>query len=77
LLNTHRQWKLEQVTWDNNRDVARLCKDRIRKTKAQLELDLARSIKKDKKGFYKYINWKWKVQGGLASLVRNTGRQQT
>lgn len=56
LLNTHRQWKLEQVTWDNNRDVARLCKDRIRKTKAQLELDLARSIKKDKKGFYKYIS---------------------
>lgn len=77
LLNTHRQWKLEQVTWDNNRDVTRLCKDRIRKTKAQLELDLSRSAKKDKKGFDKYINWKWKVQGGLTSLVSNTGRQQT
>ena len=39
--------------------------------KAQLELDLARGTKKDKKG---YINWKRKDQGGVLSPVNNIGR---
>ena len=28
----------------------------VRKAKVQLELNLARGVKKDKKGFYKYIS---------------------
>ena len=52
----HRQWKQGQVTWEEYRDSARLSRVRVRKAKARLELDLARGAKKDKKGFYGYIN---------------------
>jgi len=50
----HRQWKQGQVSWEEYKEVARLCRDGVRKTKAQLELNLARSAKKNKKDlFYK------------------------
>ena len=58
----HRQWKQGQVTWEEYRVAARLCGDEVRKAKAQLELDLARGAKKNKKGFYRYISMKKKVQ---------------
>lgn len=34
------------------RDKARICGDGIRKAKAQMEQDLARDMKNNKKGFY-------------------------
>ena len=34
---------------------------------------MARGAKKNKKGFYRYINWKRKVQEGIPFLVSNTG----
>ena len=46
----------------------------VRKAKVQLELNLARGVKKDKKGFYRYISWKRKVQEDILSLVSGTGR---
>ena len=51
----HKQWKQGQVTWEEYKDAARLCRDRVRKAKIQLELDLAGDTK-NKKGFYRYIN---------------------
>ena len=51
----HRQCKQGQVTWEEYRDAARLCRDVVRKAKAQLELDLARNVNKNKKGFYRYM----------------------
>jgi len=56
------------------RDAARLCRDGVRKAKDQLEMDLARGAKNNKKGFYRYINQKNKIQEGIASLVSNTTR---
>ena len=47
----HRQWKQGQATWEEYGDAARLCGVRVRKDKAQLNLDFARSTKKDKKGW--------------------------
>ena len=32
-----------------------MCRDRIRKVKVQKELNLARDVKNNKKGFYRYI----------------------
>ena len=32
-----------------------MCRDRIRKAKAQMELNLVRDVKDNKKGFYRYI----------------------
>ena len=58
----HRQWKQGQVTWEEYRDAAHLCRDGVRKAKAQLELNLARDAKNNKKGFYRYINQKRKLK---------------
>ena len=35
-----------------------MCRDRIRKAKAQKELNLARDVKNNKKGFFRYIRRK-------------------
>lgn len=53
------------------------CSDGIRKSKAPLELDLARDAKKNTKGFYRYINQKGKVQEVRFSLVSNADRLVT
>jgi len=38
-----------------------MCREKIRKAKAQLELSLATEVKENKKLFYKYINRKRKT----------------
>ncbi|KAK4826490.1 hypothetical protein QYF61_009563 [Mycteria americana] len=38
-------WKKGQATQENHKDVVRLCREKIRSTKAQLELNLATAIK--------------------------------
>ena len=48
--------------WEDYRDAAGLCRAGVRKAKAQLELDLARGVKKKKKDFKRYINRKREVQ---------------
>ncbi|KAK4811070.1 hypothetical protein QYF61_016356 [Mycteria americana] len=58
----HRQWKQGQVSWEEYRDTARLCRDGVRKAKAWLELNLARDTKNNKKGFYRYVSQKRKVK---------------
>ncbi|KAK4824408.1 hypothetical protein QYF61_014719 [Mycteria americana] len=45
----HRQWKQGQVSWEEYRDAAWLCRDGVRKAKAQLELNLARDAKNNKR----------------------------
>ena len=52
----HRKWKQRQVPWEECRNAADLCRDGVRKAKAQLQLNLARSGKKRKKAFYRYLN---------------------
>ena len=49
----HRQWKQDQVNWEEYRDAAGLCRDRTSKAKAQLELDLAKGARKNKNSFYR------------------------
>ncbi|PKU49591.1 rna-directed dna polymerase from mobile element jockey-like [Limosa lapponica baueri] len=72
-MGIHRKWKKGQATWEEYRDVARLCRDEVREAKAQLELDLARDIKKNKKGFYRYINQKRKVKENVPPLLSSNG----
>ena len=73
----HRQWKQGQVLWEEYKEAARLCRDGVRKAKAQLELNLARDAKKNKKGFYRYLNQKGEVQQCVPTLVSDTGRLVT
>ena len=42
------------MSWEEYTAVVHVCRDRIRKAKAQMELNLVRDVKDNKKGFYRY-----------------------
>jgi len=73
----HRQWKQGLVSWEEYRDAAWLCRDGVRKTTAQLEQNLARDAKNNKKGFYRYVSQKRKVKESVSSLMSKTGKLVT
>jgi len=58
----HRQWEQEQVSWEEYRDAAWLCRSDIRKAKVWLELNLARDAKNSKNSGYRYVSQKRKVK---------------
>ena len=45
----YRKWKKGCVSWEEYRTVVHVCRDRIRKAKAQMELNLERDVKDYKK----------------------------
>ncbi|KAJ7418265.1 hypothetical protein WISP_59859 [Willisornis vidua] len=45
-------WKKGQATWEECRDIARVCLDVKRKTKVHLESNLARDVKDNQSGFF-------------------------
>ncbi|KFP92756.1 hypothetical protein N329_00492, partial [Haliaeetus albicilla] len=67
----HRWWKQGQVSWEEYRDAARLCRDWVRK--AKVELNLVRDAKNNK-GFYRYVSQKRKVKESVSSLMSTTGK---
>ena len=62
----HRQWNQGRVSWEEYREAAQMCRDEIRKAKAQLELNLARDAKNNKKGFYTYVGQKRKIKENVS-----------
>jgi len=56
------------VTQKDYRDLVRSCREKIRKSKAQLELILATNVRNNKKCFYKYINNKKRAKENLHPL---------
>ncbi|MFV1168848.1 hypothetical protein QMK97_29500, partial [Klebsiella pneumoniae] len=66
-------WKQGRVTWEEYRDAVRTCRRRIRKAKAQVELNLARDVKNNMKAFYRYIGQKRQAEMGIPSLVNLKG----
>ena len=70
-------WKKGQATEEDYKDVARLCREKIRKAKAHLELNLATAIKDNKKSFYKYINAKRRTKENLHPLLDARGNLVT
>ena len=73
----HRQWKQGLASWEEYRDAARLCRDGVRKAKAQLELNLARDVKNNKKSFYRYVSRKKVVKESVPRLMSETGKLAT
>ncbi|KFR08823.1 hypothetical protein N306_10297, partial [Opisthocomus hoazin] len=73
----HRQWKQGLASWEEYREAARLGRDGVRKVKAQLELNLARDAKNNKKGFYRYVSQKKKVKESVPRLMSKTGKLVT
>uniref|UniRef100_A0A8C3LJD3 Reverse transcriptase domain-containing protein n=1 Tax=Chrysolophus pictus TaxID=9089 RepID=A0A8C3LJD3_CHRPC len=66
-------WKKGRATQKEYREVVKMCREKIRKAKAQLELNLAAGIKRNKKPFYKYINGKRRTKENLHSLLDEAG----
>ncbi|PKU45115.1 rna-directed dna polymerase from mobile element jockey- hypothetical protein [Limosa lapponica baueri] len=53
----HRQWKQQQVSCEEYRNGAWLCRDAVRKAKAQMELNLAKDAKNNKNAGDVWICW--------------------
>ncbi|GAB0181631.1 mitochondrial enolase superfamily member 1 [Grus japonensis] len=66
-------WKQGQATWEDYRDAANLCREKIHVAKAQLELKLASTVGDNKKGFFKYVNNKRRTRENIGSLLNENG----
>jgi len=60
--------KKGQATQEDYKGVVRLCRKKIRRSKAHLELSLATAVKDNKKCFCKYISNKRRVKENLHPL---------
>ena len=69
-------WKKGQTTQKEYK-VAKMCREKIRRAKAQLELKLAAGVKRNMKLFYKYINSKRRTKENLDSLLDEAGSVTT
>lgn len=56
------------MVWEMYRDTKKMCRNGIWKAKAQLELNLARDAKNNKKRFYRFISQNRKTEQFLAFL---------
>ena len=70
-------WKKGRATQKEYKEVVKMCREKIRKAKAQLELKLAAGVKGNKKLFYKYINSKRRTRENLHSLLDEAGNVTT
>ncbi|KAK4810837.1 LOW QUALITY PROTEIN: hypothetical protein QYF61_008809 [Mycteria americana] len=70
-------WKKGQATQEDYKGVARLCREKIRRAKAKLELNLATAVKKNKNYFIKYISSKRRAKENLQPLVDGGGNTVT
>jgi len=66
-------WKEGQATGEEYRKVVRACRDAMRKAKIHLELNLARDVKNNKKGFLNYISSKGKTGDNVGPLLNKVG----
>jgi len=69
----HGMWKEGQATWEEYRSVDKACREAMRKAKVHLELNLAKDIKDNKKGFFKYISSKRKTRENVGLLLNELG----
>jgi len=69
----YRSWKEGLATWKEYKTVVRGCREATRKAKASLELNLARGVKDNKKGFFKYIADKTSTRGNVGPLMNEVG----
>ncbi|XP_042743410.1 uncharacterized protein LOC122188845 [Lagopus leucura] len=70
-------WKRGQAGRGDYKEVAKVCREEVRKAKAHLELRLATAVKQNKKSFYKYINGKRKTKDNLYPLIDAAGHVTT
>jgi len=66
-------WKEGQATWEEYRNVVRRCRDAKRKANVHMESNPTRDVKDNRKGFFKYINSKWKTRDNVGPLLNEVG----
>uniref|UniRef100_A0A8B9FHU8 Reverse transcriptase domain-containing protein n=1 Tax=Amazona collaria TaxID=241587 RepID=A0A8B9FHU8_9PSIT len=64
----YKRWKQGQEAWKEYRDVVWEARDQVRKAKAQLELNLARDVKDNRKGFCGYTANKRQTRDNMGPL---------
>ncbi|EMP29732.1 hypothetical protein UY3_13100 [Chelonia mydas] len=64
----------DQVEKDEYEQTTKVCKDKIRKAKAQNKIKLARDLKEKKKIFYKCIRSKRKTMDRVGPLLNEGGK---
>uniref|UniRef100_A0A8B9GCV8 Reverse transcriptase domain-containing protein n=1 Tax=Amazona collaria TaxID=241587 RepID=A0A8B9GCV8_9PSIT len=74
---SYKRWKQGQAAWEEYRDVVREARDQVRKAKAHLELSLARDVKDNRKGFYRYIANKRQARDTVGPLQKLSGELAT
>ncbi|KAK4818351.1 hypothetical protein QYF61_011448 [Mycteria americana] len=62
-------WKKGQATQEDYKDVVRLCRKKMRRAKAQLQLNLSTAVKDNKKCFYTYISNKRRAKENFHPLL--------
>ncbi|CAM4584870.1 unnamed protein product [Lepidochelys kempii] len=65
------------MTRDEYINIARACRNEIRKAKSHLELQLARDVKSNKKGFFRYVGNKKKAKESVGPLLNEGGNLMT
>lgn len=68
----YRRWKHRKVAQQECRDAVQVCKDQVRKDKAQLELILERYVNGNRKGFYRYIRSRMNNTEGVGLLLNGS-----
>ncbi|KGL86470.1 hypothetical protein N301_16383, partial [Charadrius vociferus] len=68
----YREWKQGRVAWEEYRGIVQAARDQVRQAKAQIELNLARDIKTNKKSFSKYVSKKRKTREDVGPLQKET-----
>ena len=73
----YKRWKQGQAAWEEYRDVVQEARDQVRKAKDQSELNLARDVKDNRKGFYRYIAKKRQTRDNVGPLQKPSGELAT
>ncbi|CAM5145932.1 unnamed protein product [Eretmochelys imbricata] len=73
----YKKRKIGQMTREEYKNIARACRSEIRKAKSHLELQLARDVMSNKKGFFRYVGNKKKVEESVGPLLNEGGNLVT
>ena len=69
----YRKWKQGCVAWEEYSAVVHVCRHAIREIKAQMELKLARDVKNNTKGFYRYMGRRRQAKESVPPLINEDG----
>ncbi|CAM4607923.1 unnamed protein product [Lepidochelys olivacea] len=73
----YKKWKVGHMAREEYKNIARACRNEIRRAKSHLELQLVRDVKSNKKGFFRYVGNKKKAKESVGPLMNEGGNLVT